>query len=35
MYDLSTVVVTSSPHIKAADDTRSLMTDVCIAMLLS
>ena len=33
MYDLSKVVVTSSPHIKAADDTRSLMTDVCIALL--
>lgn len=24
-YDLSKVVVTSSPHIKADDDTRSLM----------
>lgn len=33
MYDLSKVVVTSSPHIKAADDTRSLMLDVCIALL--
>lgn len=33
MYDLSKVVVTSSPHIKAADDTRSLMTDVCLALL--
>ena len=33
MYDLSKVVVTSSPHIKAADDTRSLMFDVCIALL--
>lgn len=28
MYDLSKVVVTSSPHIKAEDDTRSLMLDV-------
>ena len=33
MYDLSKVVVTSSPHIKAADDTRSLMLDVLIALL--
>lgn len=33
MYDLSKVVVTSSPHIKASDDTRSLMADVCIALL--
>ena len=33
MYDLSKVVVTSSPHIKAADDTRSLMADVCLALL--
>ncbi|MBR3867515.1 MAG: RnfABCDGE type electron transport complex subunit D [Butyricicoccus sp.] len=33
MYDLSKVVVTSSPHIKANDDTRSLMLDVCIALL--
>lgn len=33
MYDLSKVVVTSSPHIKADDDTRSLMLDVCIALL--
>ncbi|MDO5142047.1 MAG: RnfABCDGE type electron transport complex subunit D [Eubacteriales bacterium] len=32
MYDLSKVVVTSSPHIKAADDTRSLMLDVLIAL---
>ncbi|MFQ7242015.1 RnfABCDGE type electron transport complex subunit D, partial [Agathobaculum sp.] len=33
MYDLSKVVVTSSPHIKADDDTRSLMLDVLIALL--
>lgn len=33
MYDLSKVVVTSSPHIKAEDDTRSLMLDVLIALL--
>lgn len=33
MYDLSKVVVTSSPHIKASDDTRSLMADVCLALL--
>lgn len=33
MYDLSKVVVTSSPHIKAEDDTRSIMLDVCIALL--
>lgn len=33
MYDLSKVVVTSSPHIKAADDTRSLMLDVVIALM--
>lgn len=33
MYDLSKVVVTSSPHIKAEDDTRSLMLDVLIAMI--
>ena len=32
MYDLSKVVVTSSPHIKAEDDTRSLMLDVVLAM---
>ncbi len=32
MYDLSKVVVTSSPHIKAEDDTRSLMLDVLIAL---
>ena len=31
-YDLSKVVVTSSPHIKADDDTRSLMLDVLIAL---
>lgn len=33
MYDLSKVVVTSSPHIKADDDTRSLMLDVCLALI--
>ena len=33
MYDLSKVVVTSSPHIKAADDTRSMMLDVLLALL--
>ena len=32
MYDLSKVVVTSSPHIKAEEDTRSLMLDVLIAL---
>lgn len=32
-YDLSKVVVTSSPHIKADDDTRSLMLDVLIALI--
>ena len=31
-YDLSKVVVTSSPHIKADDDTWSLMLDVLIAL---
>lgn len=33
MYDLSKVVVTSSPHIKAEDDTRSLMLDVVLALM--
>lgn len=33
MYDLSKVVVTSSPHIKSDDDTRSVMFDVIIALL--
>ena len=33
MYDLSKVVVTPSPHIKADDDTRSLMLDVLLALL--
>ena len=33
MYDLSKVVVTSSPHIKAEDDTRSLMLDVVLALI--
>ena len=33
MYDLSKVVVSSSPHIKAEDDTRSLMLDVLIALI--
>lgn len=33
MYDLSKVVVTSSPHIKTDEDTRSIMFDVIIAML--
>lgn len=32
MYDLSKVVVTSSPHIKTNEDTRSIMLDVVIAM---
>lgn len=32
MYDLSKVVVTSSPHIKAEDDTKSLMLDVVLAL---
>lgn len=33
MYDLSKVVVTSSPHIKAQDNTRSLMLDVALALI--
>ena len=33
MYDLSKVVVPSSPHIKADDDTRSLMLEVLVALL--
>ncbi|MGE4548066.1 MAG: RnfABCDGE type electron transport complex subunit D [Intestinibacillus sp.] len=33
MYDLSKVVVTSSPHIKSDEDTRSIMLDVIIAMI--
>lgn len=33
MYDLSKVVVTSSPHIKSDEDTRSIMLDVVIAMI--
>lgn len=32
MYDLSKVVVTSSPHIKSEDGTQSLMLDVLIAL---
>lgn len=32
MYDLSKVVVTSSPHIKTEDDTKSLMFDVILAL---
>ncbi len=32
MYDLSKVVVTSSPHIKAEDDTKNIMLDVIIAL---
>ncbi len=32
MYDLSKVVVTSSPHLKTDEDTRSIMLDVIIAM---
>lgn len=32
MYDLSKVVVTSSPHIKSDEDTRSIMLDVIIAL---
>lgn len=32
MYDLSKVVVTSSPHIKTDEDTRSIMLDVIIAL---
>lgn len=32
-YDLSKVVISPSPHIKANDDTRSLMLDVLIALL--
>lgn len=33
MYDLSKVVVTSSPHIKSDEDTRSIMLDVIIALI--
>lgn len=33
MYDLSKVVVTSSPHIKNDEDTRSIMLDVIIALI--
>lgn len=33
MYDLSKVVVTSSPHIKSDEDTRSVMFDVIIALM--
>ena len=33
MYDLSKVVVTSSPHIKAEDNTKSLMLDVVLALI--
>lgn len=33
MYDLSKVVVTSSPHIKAEDSTKSLMLDVVLALI--
>ena len=33
MYDLSKVVVTSSPHIKTEDNTRSLMLDVILALI--
>ena len=33
MYDLSQVVVTSSPHLHTEEDTRSIMLDVIIAML--
>ena len=33
MYDLSKVVITSSPHIKASEDTRSIMLDVIIALI--
>ncbi|MGN1031128.1 MAG: RnfABCDGE type electron transport complex subunit D [Butyricicoccaceae bacterium] len=33
MYDLSNVVITSSPHIKASEDTRSIMIDVIIALI--
>ena len=33
MYDFSKVVITSSPHIKSKEDTRSIMCDVLIALL--
>lgn len=33
MYDLSKVTVTSSPHIKSSEDTRSVMLDVIIALM--
>ncbi|MDO5547591.1 MAG: RnfABCDGE type electron transport complex subunit D [Eubacteriales bacterium] len=33
MYDLSNVVITSSPHIKSSEDTRSIMLDVVIALI--
>lgn len=33
MYDFSNVVITSSPHIKSNEDTRSIMADVVIALI--
>lgn len=33
MYDFSKVVITSSPHIKSKEDTRSIMADVLIALI--
>ena len=33
MYDFSKVVITSSPHIKSKEDTRSIMMDVLIALI--
>jgi electron transport complex protein RnfD len=33
MYDFSNVVITSSPHIKSSEDTRSIMLDVVIALI--
>ena len=33
MYDFSKVVITSSPHIKSKEDTRSIMLDVLLALI--
>ncbi len=33
MYDFSNVVISSSPHIKSSEDTRSIMLDVIIALI--
>ena len=33
MYDFSKVVITSSPHIKSKEDTKSIMLDVLLALI--